>query len=224
MRVLVAGASRGVGLLACQRLVDLGHGVRGLSRSAGPGIQGVEWQAGDLLDPATCASAVMGCEAVVCAAGERRVPEGREIVDGPGIVQLIDAARDAGVRRFVLVSSLGVGGSWHSVPFPVRWFFKASGSLPILEAKAVSEERLRESGISWTILHPGFLTNHRMRAEPFCREGIVPGLTTRQAVADVAVRSLQSRTAEERCLAVCNRWLGWMAGPECSLEVDWAGW
>ncbi len=224
MRILVAGASRGVGLLVCQRLADLGHEARGLSRSTGPHLPDVEWERGDLLESAACASAVAGCEVVICAAGETRVPQGRDIVDGRGIVQLIDAAQQADVQRFVLISSLGVGESWSSLPFPVQWFFKASGSMPILEAKAKSEAHLKQSGLTWTILHPGFLTHQRMRAEPYCREGIVPGLTTRQAVADVAIRCLQSDAAEGRCLAVCNRWLGWMAGPEWCLGVDWTTW
>lgn len=224
MSVLVAGGSRGVGMIACQRLAQLGEGVRALSRNGGPRLSGVDSLLGDLLEPSDCARAVDSCSAIVCTAGDYSISEDKDIVDGRGIVQLVDAAMDFGVRRFVLVSSLGVGDSWDRIPAPVRWFFKATDSVPILKAKAESEEFLKQSGLDWTILRPGYLTNHRMRARPFCREGLVPGVTTRQAVADVAVRCLDSSAAKGRTLAVCNRWLGWPLKAEVKLEVSWTPW
>src|SRR5262245_62127287 len=110
-KVLVAGATRGVGALVVRRLTWLNVPFRILARDrARAGRLGdVEIVEGDALNREDCRRAVAGCAAVVCTLGERSVPRGRATVDGDGIINLIAASVDAGVRRLVLVSSLGVG-------------------------------------------------------------------------------------------------------------------
>jgi uncharacterized protein YbjT (DUF2867 family) len=163
---------------------------------------------------------------VICTLGDRWIPADRPIVDGAGVINLARAAERTGLRRFILVSAAGGGNGW--APFFVRWLFWLLRVMPILKEKARSEAYLRSSGLQWTILWPGFLTNFRMRGEPVLLPvtGRAPGLTTRQAVADVAVRCLQSENAVGQAYMVVDhlmRWAVWRCKPVC-LDVPWAAW
>ena len=100
--------------------------------------------------------------------------------------------------------------------------------MPIIQEKTRSEGHVRSSGLQWTILRPGFLTNFRMRGEPVLLPAAAraPGLTTRQAVADVAVRCLQSENAIGQAFTVVDhlmRWAVWRGQP-IHLDVPWAVW
>jgi uncharacterized protein YbjT (DUF2867 family) len=214
--------------LVVRRLADLRIATRVLTRDArraaplGP----VEVIAGNALSPEDCRRAIEGCRAVICTLGDRWVPPDGRIVDGDGVINLAKAAEEAGARRFILVSSAGAGDSWP--PFFVRWLFRLMRVMSILQEKARSEAYVRSSGLQWTILWPGFLTNFRMRAEPVLLPvtGRAPGLTTRQAVADVAVRCLKSANAIDQVFTVVDhlvRWAIWRGEP-VHLDVPWAAW
>jgi uncharacterized protein YbjT (DUF2867 family) len=72
----------------------------------------------------------------------------KRTMDLGGAVKLIDAARELGVARFVIVSSMGTADAEHS------------GSMrPYLEAKRDADEALMASGLDWTVVRPGRLTN-----------------------------------------------------------------
>jgi uncharacterized protein YbjT (DUF2867 family) len=228
MKVLVAGATGGCGRLVVRRLSELGIATQVLTRDArrAASVGPVEVVEGNALSPEDCRRAIEGCQAVICTLGDRWVPADGRIVDGDGIINLAKAAEVAGARRFVLVSSLGAGDSW--MPFFVRWLFWVLRVMPIMQEKTRSEAYVRSSGLQWTILRPGFLTNFRMRGEPVLLPvtGRAPGLTTRQAVADVAVRCLQSENAIDQAFTVVDhlmRWAIWRGKP-IHLDAPWAAW
>jgi uncharacterized protein YbjT (DUF2867 family) len=110
----------------------------------------------------------------------------------------------------------------------VRWLFRLLRVMTIIQEKTRSEAYMRSSGLQWTILRPGFLTNFRMRGEPVLlpATGRAPGLTTRQAVADVAVRCLRSDSAVGQAYTVVDhlmRWAIWRGKP-LHLDVPWTAW
>jgi uncharacterized protein YbjT (DUF2867 family) len=225
MKVLVAGATGGCGRLVVRRLSDLSIATQVLTRDArrAASLGPVEVIEGNALSPEDCRRAIDGCQAVICTLGERWVPRDGRIVDGDGVINLAKAAELAGVRRFILVSG---ADSW--APFFVRWLFRLLRVMPIAQEKARSEACVRSSGLQWTILWPGFLTNFRMRGEPGLLPvtGRVPGLTTRQAVADVAVRCLQSENAIDQTFIVVDHLMRWgiWRGKPIHLDVPWAAW
>lgn len=227
MSVLVAGGTGGCGQLVVQRLVKQGRSVRVLTRNPQRASQlgSVEVYQGTVLSQEDCHRAVESCRAIVCTVGATVDDVGGQLVDGDGIINLARAAVDAKVERFILVSSLGVGDSWGWMPYPVQWFFQFHGEVPILQEKARSETYVRSAGIAWTILRPGFLTNSSMRAEPLLLppSGRVPGITSRQAVADVVVRCLESDRAVRQTFTVVDNWLRkaiWRGEP-VRLNVPW---
>ncbi len=115
-----------------------------------------QWVPGDVTRAATLATALRGARYVICTVGatERSGPNSPEFVDYGGVRSLAAAARDAGVAQFVLVSSMGVesGGG------VVGWFLNLlSGDA--LEWKQRGEQALRASGVPYTIVRPGGLTD-----------------------------------------------------------------
>ena len=110
---------------------------------------GAEAVVADLTDEADVERAVEGRDAVIFAAGSG----GDDVwgVDRDGAVNLIDAAEDAGVERFVMLSSINADSPEES-PEALREY---------LNAKAEADERLRESDLTYTVVRPGSLTNER---------------------------------------------------------------
>jgi uncharacterized protein YbjT (DUF2867 family) len=155
MDVAIAGGHGRVGLRLGRLLAERGDQARGLIRR--------EEQAENLreagIEPVVCdmeaacdlVEAVSGADAVVFAAGagSGSGPDRKWTVDYGGAAKLILAARAAGVRRYAMVSAMGAG----SPPDGDEVF------AIYLRAKARADEELRASGLDWTIVRPGRLTD-----------------------------------------------------------------
>ena len=99
----------------------------------------------------TLPNALVGVRAVICTIGAK-APAGEnspEKVDYEGVRNLVMAARNASVGRFILVSSLGVTHPEH----PLNNFGR------VLDWKLKGENVLRTSGLNYTIIRPGGLTD-----------------------------------------------------------------
>lgn len=107
--ILVVGATGRVGGAAVRHLLEAGYEVRALARSARKGENlrslGVEVLEGDVTKPETLASALDGCAGVFSALSSATEREAEE-VEYRGNINLLSAARRAGVRRFVYNSAL----------------------------------------------------------------------------------------------------------------------
>jgi len=120
VRVLVSGAAGFLGGAVVRACAAAGHEVRGLVRSPGQAgplrSLGGHPVIGDVLDPATLARAVDGCDVIVHLAQARGAsPESSRAVRVDGATNLLAAARDAGVRRFVVGSGYWVYLGEHGV-------------------------------------------------------------------------------------------------------------
>jgi uncharacterized protein YbjT (DUF2867 family) len=155
MEVVIAGGHGKIALHLERLLSDSGHRVRALIRRRDHDSDvreaGAEPVLCDLEREDDISHYVRGADAVVFAAGAGpgSGPERKRTVDRDGAVKLIDAARRTGARRYVMISSIGAddpsGGS--------------ESMRPYLEAKAEADRRLADSGLDWTIVRPGRLTD-----------------------------------------------------------------
>ena len=154
MDILVAGGHGQVALRLLKLLAADGHTARGLIRKPG---QAADLQAvgaipvlGDLENDESLAGYVKGADAVVFAAGAGpgSGDARKRTVDLGGAVKLADAAIETGVRRYVMVSSLGAQDP--AAGGPMR---------PYLEAKAEADAYVVASGLDYTIVRPGGLTD-----------------------------------------------------------------
>ncbi len=178
MRVVIAGGHGQVALRLERLLAARGDEVAGLIRNPD--------HAGDLraagAEPVVCdleaasveevAGHVSGADAVVFAAGAGPGSGAarKETVDRAAAVLLADAAERAGVRRYLMVSSMGADAP---PPEGTDEVFAA-----YLRAKAAADADLRRRDLDWTILRPGRLTNDpgtgRVRLAPKVEPGAVP--------------------------------------------------
>jgi uncharacterized protein YbjT (DUF2867 family) len=146
MKLLVVGATGTLGRQIVRRALDEGHEVQCLVRSFQRGAFLREWGAqllrGNLCAPQTLSPALEGVDAVIDAATARPT-DAIDQVDWQGKVNLITAAKQAGVNRYIFISILG------SEKYP---------DVPLMNIKHCTEKFLAESGLDYTILQPcGFL-------------------------------------------------------------------
>ncbi|TQJ33401.1 NAD(P)H-binding protein [Arthrobacter sp. SLBN-122] len=157
-RIAIIGGHGKVALLLSQLLTGEGHSVTSFIRNpdhagdvadtgASPSVLDVE-----NATTAEIADALAGHDAVVWSAGAGGgSPERTYAVDRDAAIRSMDAAAQAGVNRYVMVSYFGAGKD-HGVPEDSSFFAYA-------EAKAAADEYLRGTGLAWTILGPSALTN-----------------------------------------------------------------
>lgn len=160
MKILIIGASRGIGLATVAAALARGHDVRALARSAAaipiehPRLEKV---AGDALDRRSVEHALGGMDAVVQVLGLAMGPVyigGTELFSKAARV-LVDAMSAHGPKRLVVVTGLGAGDSRSSlglfaIPFMV--VLKR-----VYDDKDIQERIVRNSTLDWTILRPGIL-------------------------------------------------------------------
>lgn len=154
--VLVAGATGGTGRATVAELTRNGYRIRAFVRNIDSAREKlgdeIEFAEGDVRNRATIDAAMNGVSAIVSAIGAGRGDPSNspEFVDYGGVKNLVEAAADSDVQRFVLVSSMGVTHEDH----PLNKMFNN-----ILIWKFKGEEVLRNSGIAYTVVRSGGLTD-----------------------------------------------------------------
>ena len=155
MDVVVAGGHGKIGMQLLRLLADRGDRARGLIRNPDHardleqiGAEAVVCDIEALGDISECCE---GADVVVFAAGAGpgSGPERKRTVDYAGAVKLIEAAKTNGIDRYVIVSAI-------SVDRPDEW---SDQMRPYYEAKRDADQALLESGLSYTIVRPGGLTD-----------------------------------------------------------------
>lgn len=190
MRIMVAGGHGQVARRLARALVERGDTPVALVRnpdhvadvqSDGSGAVVLDLETATVHD---VAGALSGADAVVFAAGAGpgSGAERNDSVDRGGASLLADGATLAGVRRYVLVSSMGAG----SEPAPGMDAVFAS----YLRAKSASEVDLVGRDLDWTILRPGALTDDPGTGHVRLDEDVPRGTVPRDDVAGVIVELL----------------------------------
>ncbi|MGH3597974.1 MAG: SDR family oxidoreductase [Mycobacterium sp.] len=156
-RIVVIGGHGKVALHLARILTERGDQVTSVFRNpdhtddvtttgARPVVADIE-----AMDTDALADLLGGHQAVVFSAGAGGGNPARTYaVDRDAAIRVIDAAKQAGVRRFVMVSYFGAGPD-HGVPQDNSFY-------PYAEAKAAADAHLRASDLDWTVLGPGRLT------------------------------------------------------------------
>jgi uncharacterized protein YbjT (DUF2867 family) len=198
MRVAIAGGHGQIALQLARLLSERGDETRSLIRNPD--------HADDVratgAEPAVCdlehaseeevAEAISGVDAVVFAAGAGpgSGPERKWTMDYGGAAKLIVAAKQAGVERYVIVSSMGAdpnapGDDTFSV---------------YLQAKGKADAELRESGLDDTVIRPGRLTDDAATGRVALTENGERGEIPREDVAAVLAAVLHAPNTIGRTL------------------------
>jgi uncharacterized protein YbjT (DUF2867 family) len=158
--ILVTGANGFVGSHLVPALIDGGHRVLALVRDDADGQQVlrrltsaqrplVEIRRGDVTKPDSLPVALSGAEAVLHLAAIPRDWDGGaslRLINTEGTRNMLKAASDAGIRRFVHLGALGVADD---------------PDLHYASSKARAMQLVRDSGLDWTILSPSLLYGPR---------------------------------------------------------------
>ena len=147
--VLVTGATGFIGRRVVARLSTAGYAVRCLVRPAykerhlPPGVT-VHLVAGDLADPPALRVALQNVDTVVHLASiwTERGSQTFESINTQGTVNLLEAAKEIGVGRFVFTSYPGAD---------------RNSAYPFLRSKGLAEEAVKSSGLRYTILRPSWV-------------------------------------------------------------------
>jgi uncharacterized protein YbjT (DUF2867 family) len=147
--ILVTGGTGFVGSHIVNALADAGKDVRVLERKPGSwqeaGVRCREAVQGDMTDPESLRRAVSGCDTVVHLVAIRQgKPEQFQRVMSEGTRDLVAAAKEAGVRRFVLMSALGTTDETKDL-------------VPYYRAKWDMEQTVKGSGLDHVIFRPSFI-------------------------------------------------------------------
>jgi uncharacterized protein YbjT (DUF2867 family) len=205
-RILLVGATGRNGSAVLEIFDQLGIGLRCMSRSAQSADRAADrgrhqWVRGDVTDPGTLTAAMQGIDVVISAAATA-VPVGRnrpEKVDFEGTTNLIRAAKAAGVKRFVIITSSVSGRQGGLMNFIGR---------NVLVWKGRAEEALIESGLDYVIVGPARMNDEpggqkRIRLIP--RADYRAGMTvTRQDLAAVVVAVAAIPAAARRTFSVID--------------------
>lgn len=204
-RIIVFGGHGKVALQLARNLTQRGDQVSSVFRNpdqsddvaatgATPVVADIE-----RLDTNALADLVAGHDAVVFSAGAGGGDPARTYaVDRDAAIRVIDAAGQAGVKRFVMVSYFGAGPD-HGVPQNNSFF-------PYAEAKAAADAHLRDSDLDWTVLGPGRLTLEPATGRIVVRpaQGAENGSVSRADVALVAAAALADDSTIHRTIEFNN--------------------
>lgn len=141
MKLAVTGGTGFVGQAVLDEAGRRKLDVQALARREQTARDGIRWIGGDLHDAGALAQLVQGADAVLHIAGVVNTPDPAQFHAGnvAGTEALVDAARHAGVQRFVFVSSLSA---------------REPGLSAYGRSKRHAEEVVQTSGLDWTIVRP----------------------------------------------------------------------
>ncbi len=214
--LLVAGATGGTGQQVVDQALARGLRVRALVRDEAKARllfgDRVQYVTGDVRVPRSLRKAVKGVDEVICAVGSnvQRDPENSpERVDYAGVKALAEAARAANVSQFILVSSMGVTHPEHQLNAMLD---------NVLEWKLKGEDAVRATGINYTIVRPGALTNEPggqrgvrlMQGDPPDGEGSI----SRSDLAAVLVSAVGRQDLNGKTFEI--------VGDNASPRIEWA--
>jgi len=216
LKVLVAGATGRTGKQVVKVLQQVGVPVRALVRDtakavkqlpSGPGVEVVQ---GDVFQYSSLPAALGDANAIIVTTGASDVtdPLGPFNVDYQGTVNLVALAKQKGIKKFVLVTSIGADETFN--PLNLFW--------GVLFWKKRAEEELQRSGLDYTIVRPGGLKDTVkdggrpgaivMRGpgfygvNPLNRLAEPAGAILRKQVAEVCVAALVEADAQNKVVEI----------------------
>ena len=200
MKVLIIGASKGIGLATTKAALAAGYDVRAFARSAAamtlsdPRLEKVQ---GDATRPQDVEAALAGVDAVIITLG---VGLGELIkpvhLFSDATCVIVAAMTEKSVKRLVCVTGFGAGDSRASIGLLQRAPFQIVFGRAY-DDKTRQEDLIKQSGLDWTIGRPGVLLNgpksnrYKVLRDPSSwRNGII----SRASVADFLVKQIEDRS------------------------------
>jgi putative NADH-flavin reductase len=161
MKLLVVGASRGIGLEILKQGVSAGHQISAIARSPESislSSETLKIIKGDILDKHTVDEAVKGQDAVCITIGIKPTRQPVSVFS-EGTKVVVEAMKNHSCKVLLCITGLGAGDSRGHGGFFYDRIINPLLLKRIYEDKDRQEKIVRNSGLEWTIVRPGFLTN-----------------------------------------------------------------
>jgi uncharacterized protein YbjT (DUF2867 family) len=200
MKILVVGASQGTGALCVKAALAKGHSVSAFSRT--PAKLGITHSAltkiaGDFHDEASVRGSVAGHDAlIICAAPKPSTIKEKPDYFSRGTKYCIEAMKEHGVKRLVVLTAYGVGDSESAASWFMKTFFINRLLKGFYRDHDVQERMTRDSGLDFVITRPMRLTNGIAKGTYVRTAELisVPSSISRADVADFMVEASESTT------------------------------
>ena len=199
MKVLIIGASKGIGLATTKAALAAGYEVRAFARSAAAmplSDPRLEKMPGDATSPQDVEAALADVDAVIATLGVGLGDLIKPVHLFSDATRVIVAVMtEKSVKRLVCVTGFGAGDSRTSIGLLQRVPFQIVFGRAY-DDKTRQEDLIKQSGLDWTIARPGVLLNgpkssrYKVLREPSSwRNGII----SRASVADFLVKQIEDR-------------------------------
>lgn len=202
MKVIVVGANGQIGKQVVEKLQDHSdHTVTAVVRKQDQvndfkekGIEAVLLDLEGKVDLLT--EAFTGADAIIFAAGSggHTGPDMTLLIDLDGAVKTMEAAEDAGVERYILVSA-------YDADKRENWNAEMR---PYYVAKHYADRMLEQSKLNYTIVRPGGLINEKALGKVTVGVDAEPSTITREDVAEILVASLEESGTYQKSFNVVN--------------------
>ena len=201
MKLLIFGATGNTGKKLVMQALEQGHIVTAFARNptdVKTKHDKLSVMKGDILDYVSVQRAMKGQDAVISALGIKTLKKNTILSDGTK--NIINAMEKYGVKRFICMSSIGVGNSIQQkkelgflynhimIPFVLKNMFTD---------KEVQEHYIKESNLNWTIVRPAILTKGKRTGKAKCYshdDKNIKAKISRADVADYMLKQLSDKT------------------------------
>lgn len=192
MKIVVFGSTGATGIEVIRQAIARGHEVTAFARDPGRVAASdakLRVLQGDVLDRKAVEAAVAGAQAAISALGVR-LGQAPGTTRSEGTRNIVAALVAAGVRRFVSVSTVGVGDSLDRLSFVAGLLLpRIIGSERLAEAER-QEKAVRESGLDWTVLRATRLVDGAASGRYRAGVDLRSGMGSKLARADLAAALL----------------------------------
>jgi putative NADH-flavin reductase len=210
MRVLIVGASKGIGLETTRQALDAGHDVRALARSATAiaiSNPSLEKMRGNALKTEDLEAALVGMGVVIQTLGVGLGELFRRVhLFSDATRVMIAAMKRQDIKRLICVTGFGAGDSRASISCLQRLPFQIVFGRAY-DDKSLQEQLIKKSELDWTIARPGVLTSgprtgqYQILSESSqWRNGII----SRADVAEFLVRQIGDQTYIRKAPVLIN--------------------
>lgn len=207
MKLMVFGATGGVGSEVVKQALERGYGVSAFVRSPGKltlSHENLTVIEGDVLNATFVAESLAGHDAAICALGGA-MSKDHFLSTATGII--VEGLEQQGIKRFIVNSTMGVGDSSSQLSLAAKVFVKTVIRAAVAE-HARQEERVKASSLDWTIVRPGGLGNgektesYKTSSNP---QETLSGTVARADVAHFMLELLDSVDAYRKAISIVAR-------------------
>jgi putative NADH-flavin reductase len=198
MKILIIGATRGIGAALLLQALETGYEVTVLARNPASITithDNLRLLKGDILDSTSVEAAVQGQDAICVTIGAP-ISFKPVTVFSEGIRQVLNAMQHHPGQRLICVTGIGAGDSKGHGGFLYDRIFKPLLLKTIYADKDIQEDAIRKSGVDWVIARPAGLTNgpktgrYRVLTN---LEGVISGRISRADVAHFIIQELSEK-------------------------------